>query len=211
MLEIYLVTLVGVVLAQIAPGPNLLTVAGAALGQGRCPAGFMAGGVATAVFIWVSLTALGLASLLAVYPPLLTAMKLLGGGYLCTIGLKALRAAAYGKDPAFRATAIALTPFGAWRRGLLVNLTNPKSALMWIAVTTFLFGSGLSAPEVLGFAPLGFVSALIVYGTYAFLFSTGVARRTYSRFARAAEAVFGAAFGILGGVLVADGVEELTR
>ena len=33
MLETYLITLAGIVLGQIAPGPNLLAVAGAALGQ----------------------------------------------------------------------------------------------------------------------------------------------------------------------------------
>jgi threonine/homoserine/homoserine lactone efflux protein len=53
MLEAYLVTLAGVLLGQIAPGPNLLAVAGAALGQGRRAAGFVALGVATAIFAWL--------------------------------------------------------------------------------------------------------------------------------------------------------------
>ena len=46
MLEIYLITLAGVSMGQAAPGPNLLAVAGAALGQGRKPAIFTALGVA---------------------------------------------------------------------------------------------------------------------------------------------------------------------
>ena len=35
MIEAYLLTLIGVVGAQAAPGPNLMAVASAALGQGR--------------------------------------------------------------------------------------------------------------------------------------------------------------------------------
>ncbi len=211
MLEAYLVTLAGVVLGQIAPGPNLLAVAGAALGQGRRAAGFVALGVATAIFAWVTVAALGLATLLAIYPSLLTGMKLIGGGYLCFLALKALWAAARGHDTAFRASRADWTPLSAWRRGLLVNLTNPKSALMWTAVATFLFGSGLAAPQVLGFAPIGFTSALVVYGTYAVLFSSGLAKRAYLRFARAIEALFGLAFGALGGKLLADGVSEIGK
>ncbi|HZH52239.1 MAG TPA: LysE family transporter [Microvirga sp.] len=211
MLKIYLITLAGIVLGQISPGPNLLAVAGAALGQGRRAAFFLALGVATAIFVWVTVAAFGLAALLALYPSLLTVMKLLGGGYLLFLSIKALIAAWRGGDPAFRASRADWTPLSAWRRGLLVNLTNPKSALMWSAVATFLYGSGLSAPLVLGFAPAGFASALVVYGIYGTLFSSGFARRAYARFARGIEAMFGLAFGALGGKLVADAVGEIGR
>lgn len=211
MLEVYLITFVGIVLGQISPGPNLLAVAGAALGQGRRAAVFVALGVSTAILVWVTVAAFGLATLLAIFPSLLTAMKLLGGGYLCYLALKALRAAGRSGDPTFQASRLDWTPLEAWRRGLLVNLTNPKSALMWGAVATFLFGSGLSAPQVLGFAPIGFTSALVIYSTYGVLFSSGLAKRAYARFARGIEALFGLAFGAIGGKLVADGIGEIGR
>lgn len=210
-LEIYIVTLAGIVLGQIAPGPNLLAVAGAAMGQGRRAASFLALGVATAIFIWVTLAAFGLAALLRLFPSLLTLMKLFGGGYLCFLAVKALMASWRGGEPTFRASHAEWTPLGTWRRGLLVNLTNPKSALMWSAVATFLYGSGLSPLQVLGFAPIGFTSALIVYGVYGLLFSSGLAKRAYARFARGIEAMFGLAFGTLGGKLVADAVGEIGR
>lgn len=198
-------------LGQIASGPNLLAVAGAALGQGRRAAIFVALGVATAIFVWVALAAMGLATLLALYPSLLTAMKLLGGGYLCFLALRALRAAMRAGDPAFRTAPADWTRLGAWRRGVLVNLTNPKSALMWAAVATFLFGSGLDAQQVMGFAPIGFASALVVYGTYGMLFSSGLGRRGYARFARRVEALFGLAFGAIGGKLLADGIADAAK
>ncbi|MBA3677594.1 MAG: LysE family translocator [Sphingosinicella sp.] len=211
MIEIYLLTLAGIVLGQILPGPNLLAVAGAALGQGRKAAMFVALGVATAIFAWVALAAFGLGALLAVFPALLTAMKLIGGAYLCFLALKAFRSAARGDAAAFGATHAIWSARQAWRHGLLVNITNPKSALMWGAVATFLFGSGLSPLQVLGFAPLGFMSALTVYSIYAMLFSSSTARGSYGRFARHVQALFGLAFGAIGGKLVADGCSEIFK
>ncbi len=209
MLNVYMMTLAGVALAQLAPGPNLLAVAGVALGHGIRPALFVTLGIATAIFIWMTLATFGLATLLALYPSLLTAMKIAGGLYLCLIALKALRSAVRGREPDIEASRAALAPMAAWRRGLLVNLTNPKSALTWAAITTFMFGTGLSAPQVLGFAPVGAVSALIVYGAYATLLSTNSARNIYTRFTRAIEAAFGIVFGTLGAGLLVDGLREL--
>lgn len=211
MLSVYLMTLTGVVLAQIAPGPNLLAVAGAALGQGLRAALCVTLGVATAIFVWVTVTTFGLATLLVIYPPLLIAMKIVGGGYLCFLAFRSLRSALNGKDASFQANRSVWTPVGAWRRGLLVNLSNPKSALMWGAITTFMFGSGLSTAQVLGFAPIGFASALVVYGVYGVLFSTNIAKSIYARFTRSIQAMFGAAFGALGGSLIFDGIRDMGK
>ncbi|MBK9080651.1 MAG: LysE family transporter [Rhizobiales bacterium] len=212
MLEVYLTTLAGVVLGQIAPGPNLLAVAATALSQGRRPALLVALGVATAVFAWVTLAVTGLAALIAVAPAALTAMKLAGGAYLCALAAKALLAAWRGAPrDLVAARGAPLSGLRAYARGLAVNLTNPKSALMWSAVATYLIGSGLTTAQALVIAPLGAASALIVYGGYAALLSSGPARSGYAAFARRVEAGFGLAFGLVGGRLVVDGLRDLAR
>lgn len=208
MVSIYLLTLGGLMVAQITPGPNLLAVAGAALGQGFTTAMLVTLGIASAIFFYVTAMAFGLSAVLAVYPPLLVAMKLVGGAYLCFLAFKAFRSAARGGDANIRANARVLTPMAAWRRGLLVNLTNPKSAMFWGALTTFMFGSGLTTGQVLGFAPIGFCSALTVYGTYSLIFSRKSVRRVYARFTRSIEAAFGTVFGVLGAGLIFDGVRS---
>ncbi|PVE23008.1 LysE family translocator [Microvirga sp. KLBC 81] len=211
MLQAYLMTLAAVALGQITPGPNLMAVAGVALGQGRRSAFFLTLGIATAIFIWGTVAAFGLATILKLYPSLLTVMKFLGGSYLCFLAVKSLTAAWRGGDPRIQAHYADWTSLGAWSRGLLVNLTNPKSALLWSAVATFLYGSGLSTSQVLGFAPIGFASAVLVYGIYSVLFSSGLAKRAYARFARGIEILFGCAFGAIGGKLVVDAVREVTN
>lgn len=204
MLESYAVTLTGLALAQIAPGPNLLAVAGAALGQGRRDALFVTLGVACGILVWASLTAFGLAGLLQLYPSLLTALKLAGGAYFIWLGLRALRAVLTGRSRTLQARKAARSDFGSWRRGFLVNLSNPKAALLWTAIATFLYGAGLSTPQVIGFAPLGFASAIVIYGGYSLLFSSGVAQRAYLRFSKIFEILFALAFAALGGKLILD-------
>lgn len=209
MIEAYLVTLLGVALAQASPGPNMLAVAGAALGAGRRAALWTVAGVASGMIVWAVVVALGLGALLALYPVLLTGMKLAGGCYLTWLAMKGFAAAWRGGAPSVRAGASTASPWQAWRRGLFVVLTNPKALLMWSAVGTFLFGAGMSAVQVAAFGPIGALSAALIYGGYGLLFSTGVAERAYRRFTRVVEAGMGVAFGALGGRLILDGAREL--
>ena len=81
--------------------------------------------------------------------------------------------------------------------------------MMWAAVATFLFGAGLTAWQVLVFAPIGAANGFLVYGLYALLFSTRTAHRGYARAARGIETLFAGAFGTMGGKLIYDGVKEL--
>lgn len=205
MLEL-LPLIVGVLLAQLTPGPNMMSVSSTALNSGRRAGVLTAAGVATGVFIWAILFAIGIGAIIAAFPQTITAMKLLGGSYLLFVGARAILAARRGQTT---------VPVGAaasgraFRLGLLVVLTNPKAALMWVAVSVFLASAGLTGPQFVLAGACIAVSALAIYGTYAWLFSTGAAVRAYGRVARLAEATFGALFGVLGAKLVTDGLREM--
>ena len=209
MLSALLAAFAGTLAAQLSPGPNLLAVAGVALGQGRRPAIAVAAGVATGATAWGLAFALGVSALFEAHPSLGVALQFLGGGYFLYVGLRALRSAWRGAPAAVRASAAAPSLGAAFRRGLLVVLTNPKAALMWASVTAFLAGAGVPPLGVVLFAPLGGLSALAIYGGYGALFSTPAAQAFHARTARGFEAAFGALFGALGVRLVVDGVREL--
>lgn len=209
MLSIYALTWLGVLAAQISPGPNLAAVASVGLAQGRRPALFVVTGISTGMLVWSAATALGLGALIDAFPMSLLFLKFLGGGYLLFLGIKAARGTIKGSGNAtFAPDTQPLSSALAWRRGVLVLLTNPKAALMWAAVASFLFGQGMSAWHVLAFGPMGALSGLAIYGTYAWLFSTGVAMRGYSRFSRWFEGIFAAAFGGMGASLIYAGILE---
>jgi threonine efflux protein len=211
-LEVFLLTAAGICIAQASPGPNLMAVAGAALSQGRRAALLVVVGIASGSLVWAAATAGGLAALLAAVPALLTVLKFAGGLYLLYIALRGAMTALRGGEGSLAPPSGSgrLSDVGAWRRGFFVVMTNPKAALMWSAIASVLYGSGLGSREVLLFGPFTFVSAGLIYGSYGLLFSSGFAMSAYARFSRWIEGAFAAVFGTLGGILVIDGIRELT-
>lgn len=209
MFEIILVTIVGVVAAQALPGPSLVAVASAALGQGRRPALFVASGIATGIFIWSIVVAFGLGAILQAYPALLTVLKLLGGGYLIWLGLSSLWMVWLGNEVSIDASIPNRSGWVNFRYGAIIVLTNPTAALMWTAVASFLFGSDLLAWHVAALSPIFALAAFLLYSGYGVLFSTGVAVGAYRRFWRIAEIAFGGVFGVLGASLFLGGLREV--
>jgi threonine efflux protein len=201
--------LVGIVLAQSSPGPNMLAVASVSLGSGRGAGLLTVAGVATGTLVWSVLFATGAGALLAVFPQLITAMKLVGGGYLLYMAVRAVWSALAPKRGAAGTERLQRSAWRAYLIGVAVVLTNPKAALMWIAIALFLASSGIGNMGFLGVGAYTATTAMLVYGTYALLFSTGVAARAYTRLQRWIEGLFGAVFGALGGKLVLDGMAEL--
>lgn len=209
MLQNLLLVFLGVAAAQASPGPNMFAVIETALGRGRRAALLVVAGIASGTLVWAAVAALGLGAVFAAVPALLIALKFIGGAYLCYLGFRGLRAVMRGADAALHAETRALSDAAAWRRGFFVVMTNPKALLMWMALATFLFGTGLNAGQVLAFGPFIALSATLIYGFYGVMFSTGLASRGYARFWRWIEAAFGTAFGVLGLTLIISGIRDL--
>ncbi|MDJ0781344.1 MAG: LysE family transporter [Desulfosarcinaceae bacterium] len=209
MLTIVITALLGTMAAQVAPGPNLIAVAGVALSQGRRAALCVVAGVATGILVWAAAFAAGLSALFVAFPNAAVGLQLVGGSYFLFIAVKALRSACVAAPSLIQAAGRRLTLAAAYRRGLFVVLTNPKAAMLWAAVSAFLLASGLPSVAVLLFAPLGSLTALLIYGSYGLLFSTAPAQRIYAKTASLCEAAFGALFGAIGGKLLVEGVREL--
>lgn len=206
----FLPLVLGVLLAQVSPGPNMMAVSSIALGAGRRAGVLTAAGVASGVFVWAILFTFGIGAFFNAFPESITAMKLAGGSYLLFLGVRAVRAAfAAAADGGGDAERLDRSGRRAFATGLLVVLTNPKAALMWIAVSIFLASAHLSHGQFLAIGLCMSLSAMTIYGTYAVLFSTGLAMRAYRRTARYVEAAFGTIFGALGVKLISDGIREL--
>ncbi|MEM1398795.1 MAG: LysE family translocator [Pseudomonadota bacterium] len=202
-------TLIGVLAAQAAPGPNLVAVAGAALGQGRSAALWVVLGIASGILVWILAVAAGLGAFLDAYPLSLVLLKFAGGLYLLYIGAKALLAARSGKGATITPAKNKRSAVDAWRHGLLVVLTNPKAALMWAAVATFLFGAGFTPWQLIAIGPIGSLTAILIYGTYGIVFSSRVAVAGYAKASWLIEGLFGTIFAALGGRLLYDGARQL--
>jgi len=172
-------------------GPNILAVIGTSMARGRRDGAMLALGIGIGSGVWASLTVLGLATLMTAYAGAVTALKFAGAAYLLWMAYKAFRSAATSDAN--------LKPRGEaegnlFLRGMVIQMTNPKAALHWIAIVTI--GIGPQAPYALGAALVISATLLSVLGhlAYALTFSTTPFIRAYARARRWIEGALGAVF-----------------
>jgi len=128
----------------LLPGPDTITVLSQGATRGRRAGVETAVGVSTGVLVHASAVALGLAALLRAVPVAYTAIKWLGAAYLLYLGAQTLRSDDLldSSKPAEADTGNEAPTTGAFRAGFLVNATNPKVAIFFLAFLPAFAGSG---------------------------------------------------------------------
>lgn len=186
-----------VAVGLLSPGPNILSVIGTSMSVSRKAGIALALGISLGSFLWATLTAIGLATLLSAYASILTIIKIAGGLYLLWLAFKAFRSAASAHPPS-GVDLRAGRPLRFFMRGVTIQMTNPKAALSWIAVMSL--GLGASAPASVAMIIVAGTTVLSVVGhvLYAMAFSTDRVVAVYLRARRGIEAALGVFFTFAG-------------
>ncbi|MFC3340342.1 LysE family translocator [Paracandidimonas soli] len=215
-----LLTLSGIILLACAsPGPDFVAVTSHALHDRR--AGMFVGlGIACAVILWAALAILGFGLLIKEMFWLYETIRVAGAVYLSYLGIRML-ASALKKCPHAAPSACshprgrflprerpggkktpsegdivrasAASAGQAWRRGLLVGLTNPKTATFFATLFVTLLPAG--APAWVYISVVGLTGAItgIWLGLLAAFFSVKGVQSVYMRIRRPVDALMGAA------------------
>ncbi len=178
-------------LGFVSIGPNILAIIGTSMAQGRRAGAGLAVGVGLGSGIWASLTVMGFAALISAWAGAMVVLKLAGAAYLLWLAIKAFRSA---MTPEAELAARAVTGGNMVRRGLVIQLANPKAALHWIAIVTL--GLGADAPLWAGLALVASAMVLSLAGhlAYAVTFSTRPVVAIYARTRRWFDAALGVFF-----------------
>lgn len=182
-----------------SPGPNVMAVIGTSMGVSRKAGISLALGVASGSFTWAMLTALGLSALLATYAAAITIIKIVGGLYLLFLAYKAFKSAASVHDIQARTLGgQTLSSFGYSLRGYIIQMTNPKAALTWIAIIAL--GLQPSAPFwVAAVIVIGtFILSIVIHVLYTVTFSTPIMVALYGKARRYIQATLGVFFAFAG-------------
>ena len=118
------------VLLCLSPGPDNLFVITLSALRGARAGLWVVLGLCSGLVVHTLLVALGVAALIAASPTTFTILKLLGAAYLLYLAWGAWNAPA-STDSSNEAPT--LTPFKAWTRGVVMNLTNPQVILFFLA------------------------------------------------------------------------------
>ncbi|MEE9453707.1 MAG: LysE family translocator [Paracoccaceae bacterium] len=186
-------------LAIASPGPNILAVIGTSMSVGRPSGVSLALGVASGSFTWAILTVFGLSAILATYASALLFIKVFGGAYLLWLAYKSFKSAASRHDiEAKELSGGVRSPFGYFKRGYIIQMTNPKAALAWIAIISLGLKEGaplwVGAVIVLG----TFILSITIHILYAVLFSTPAMVHIYGKSRRAIQVTLGSFFAFAG-------------
>lgn len=197
-------------LACASPGPDMLAVTSHAFARRRAGV-CAAAGIATAHALWATLAVFGLGLILARLAWLYEGIRIAGGIYLLYLGAKTLMGL---RQPA--GAAVACAPSAApgaakssggahaYRRGLLVGLTNPKAAAFFGSLFVTLLPAHASL-WVHGATVLTVAAVSIGWFTsIALLFSTGSVQRGYAKLRRPVDALMGTVLVALGARLALD-------
>ena len=125
-------------LLNLTPGADVAYTVSRAASQGARAGVVAALGIGAGCIFHVALATLGISAAIAASPLAFSVLKLLGAGYLAWLGagllLAARRTLAAGRAAEDAAPARAAQPLSrVFRDGVLINATNPKVALFFIA------------------------------------------------------------------------------
>ena len=129
-------------LLTITPGLDTALVLRASLVQTRRLAIATSAGIITGAFVWGVAASVGLAALLAASEVAFLVLRIIGASYMVWLGgrliiTRVLKRQVSSELGAVDATPVAPLPqgwWGAWSKGLLTNLLNPKVGALYIAV-----------------------------------------------------------------------------
>lgn len=115
----------------LAPGPDNIFVLTQSALYGRKPGIFITLGLCTGLLVHTSLVALGVAAVFMVSAAAFTGLKLAGAAYLLYLAWGAFRASGQSLEDGPNQT---VPGAGAlYRRGIVMNITNPKVAIFFLA------------------------------------------------------------------------------
>ena len=179
-------------LAAIVPGPDFVVISGVSMGSSRSRGLATALGVSTGTTVWVLGTVLGLTVILANSHSAAMLIRIVGGLYLIYLGVLTLRSL-WNKNSLKVPKRSERSLQSAYFSGLLVNLSNPKTAIFFLSLFGVLVSEQMPF-AVRAVAGIGMiVISVIWYSFVAVLFSQNQVVNAYSRLKKPIDAVLGLA------------------
>jgi threonine/homoserine/homoserine lactone efflux protein len=128
----FLIFLSAAILLAIAPGPGMLYVLARALGGGRREGLLSALGTFFGGMVHVFAAAAGISIILAKSAMAFAAVKYLGAGYLCFLGIRMILDARKDKDESISVANLPRRRSPFWQ-GVITEVLNPKTALFFLS------------------------------------------------------------------------------
>lgn len=179
--------------AASSPGPAVAMLLGISATSGRGAALIASAGIATGSVLLNIGTLAGVGYLLTQAAWTMLVLKLIGAAYLAWLSYGAFRKAV--NPPKIEAMEIApRSAANAFVAGFLLQVTNPKAIVFWLAIAAVGATQGGGAGVIALFIAGAFLISFGCHGAWALILSSSPARRVYASGRRWVEAGLGALF-----------------
>lgn len=156
------------VMLAMAPGPDNIFVLTHSLTRGRDAGLAVVMGLCTGLLIHTAIVALGIAALLQSSDWAVSVLKVLGATYLLYLAWQAIST----KPLSLNQNGVPNTGFSwSYRRGVIMNITNPKVSLFFLAFLPQFVNPGEHAVtlQIILLGGLFIVATMLVFGTMALM------------------------------------------
>lgn len=178
----------------VSPGPANIAVATASMSSGRKNGLLFGFGLSVGLAFWGLVAATGIGAILQSTTSVLIALKILGGLYLFWLAFQSVRSAMQKTDD-FASS----RRQGRWFwRGLILNLSNPKAVVAWLAALSMGLGGEGNGATVVAATSVCIVLGFLNYAGYAMAFSLSGFMAGYKRSRRWIDGVVAGLFAVAG-------------
>ncbi len=155
-------------------------------------------GLSTGLVFWGMIAASGLGVILQSSIHVLMALKILGGLYLIWLAFLSGRDAIHPDNKSLQVESDSKSPFGWFIKGIILNVSNPKTVIAWMAALSVGLGSNDSTTSLL----LGVIVCIVVgFATnalYSIFFSFNGVMAWYQNASRWINSVVSGLFAVAG-------------
>ena len=181
-------------IVTVSPGPANIAAATVAMSAGRRPGLIFGLGLSFGLAFWGLVAATGMGALLQSTTTALTVLKIFGGLYLLWLAWSSARSALAPDRQAVGGLAE-----GRWfLRGLLLNLSNPKAVVAWMAALSMGLGGDDGVAAVVLATLVCMAVGFLNYSGYALAFSVSGCMAWYRRFRTWIEGIAAGLFALAG-------------
>lgn len=190
------------ILAAASPGPDFVMVSQQSLSNGRKAGILCSLGIALGLSVHIAYSAFGLAAIIANSSNLLLGIKLLGGSFLCYIGIKGLRS-----KPRNFSEVISTVDLDASARtigkGFLCNVLNPKAPIYFVSLFTVVLSPDMSLQYLTIYGIWIMVLQFLWFSLVAMVLSSPPITKRFYRVGHYIDRIFGGAMIALGVKVIA--------
>ncbi len=188
----------------VSPGPATISNAAIAMSHGRKTSLIYGTGLSCGLVFWGLIAATGMGAVLQGSLYLLMILKVLGGIYLIWLAYQSGRSA-LRKDS--EVTAIPGEQRWFVRR-LILNMSNPKSVIAWMAALSVGLSSNSDTSAVIAATIVCIVVGFITNGLYSTVFSIKGMMLGYQRFRRKIDGIVAMLFTVAGVGMIRSAIND---